>query len=106
MPRQGQEAKRPCTIIGIDISKTTLDIYRLSDGKRARFGNDAAGLKAMRKWLGRKPLRVVYEATGRYHRDLEAALASAGYANAMAAIDSRTGRSASPFVAFSTVSAA
>ena len=51
--------------IGIDISKTTLDIYRLSDGKRARFGNDASGLKAMRKWLGAAPLRVVYEATGR-----------------------------------------
>lgn len=67
--------------IGIDVSKTTLDIYRLSDGKRARFGNDTAGLKAMRKWLGPRSLRVVYEATGRYHRDLEAALASAGHAN-------------------------
>lgn len=67
--------------IGIDISKTTLDIYRISDGKRARFGNDASGLKAMRKWLGAAPLRVVYEATGRYHRDLEAALAAFGHHN-------------------------
>lgn len=67
--------------IGIDISKTTLEIYRVSDGKHARFRNDAPGLKAMRKWLGPASLRVVYEATGRYHRDLEAELAPAGHDN-------------------------
>ena len=57
--------------IGIDISKANHDIYRLSDGKHTRFGNDTAGLKALRKWLGKNPARAVYEATGRYHRDLE-----------------------------------
>ena len=66
--------------IGIDISKDTLDIHRQSDGRHARFGNDKAGLAALRRWIGKAPVRVVYEATGRYHRDMEAALDAAGHA--------------------------
>ena len=66
--------------IGIDISKDTLDIHRQSDGRHARFGNDKAGLAALRRWIGKTPVRVVYEATGRYHRDMEAALDAAGHA--------------------------
>lgn len=65
--------------IGIDISKDNLDIYRLSDGKHARFGNDSAGLKALMKWVGKTEVRAVYEATGRYHRDLEVTLTAAGH---------------------------
>jgi transposase len=65
--------------VGVDISKANLDVWRLSDGKHAQFGNDATGLKALRKWLGREAVRVVYEATGRYHRDLEADLFAAGH---------------------------
>lgn len=65
--------------IGIDISKDTLDIHRLSDGKHMQFGNDAAGLKALMKWIGKAPARAVYEATGRYHRDLELALTAADH---------------------------
>jgi len=66
--------------IGIDISKDTLDIHRQSDGRHARFGNDKVGLAALRRWIGKTPVRVVYEATGRYHRDLESALDAAGHA--------------------------
>jgi transposase len=66
--------------IGVDISKDTLDIHRLSDGRHARFGNDKAGLCALRRWIGKAPVRIVYEATGRYHRDLEGALDAAGHA--------------------------
>ena len=66
--------------IGIDISKDTLDIHRQSDGRHARFGNHRAGLAALRRWIGKTPVRVVYEATGRYHRDMEAALDAAGHA--------------------------
>jgi transposase len=65
--------------IGVDISKANLDIYRLSDGKHAQFANDAAGLKALRRWLGKVLARIVYEATGRYHRDLERELEKAGH---------------------------
>lgn len=65
--------------IGIDISKDTFDIHRLSDRRHERFGNDKAGLKALLRWIGKAPVRVVYEATGRYHRDLEAVLGGAGH---------------------------
>lgn len=65
--------------IGIDISKDSLDIHRLSDGQHVRFGNDTAGLKALMKWVGKAPVRAVYEATGRYHRDLEVTLTAAGH---------------------------
>lgn len=66
--------------IGIDISKDTLDIHRLSDGTRVKVGNDSSGLGTLRRWIGKVPVRIVYEATGRYHRDLEAALEPAGHA--------------------------
>lgn len=50
--------------IGIDISKDTLDTHRLSDGTRLQFGNDSSGLGTLRRWIGKVPVRVVYEATG------------------------------------------
>jgi transposase len=65
--------------IGIDISKDHLDVYRLPDGASRRFDNDAAGHRALIRWLGKQPIaRVVFEATGRYHRALEQALGEAG----------------------------
>lgn len=58
--------------IGIDISKDTLDAHRLSTGAAARFANSAAGLRALRRWIGAQmPDLVVYEATGAYHAALE-----------------------------------
>jgi transposase len=55
------------TAIGIDISKTTLDAHRLSDGTAVQFGNDKAGFRALKSWLkGRNVARVVYEPTGPY----------------------------------------
>lgn len=65
--------------IGIDISKDTFDIHRLSDRRHERFGNDKAGLAAPRRWIGKAPVQIVYEATGRHHRDLEAVLSAAGH---------------------------
>lgn len=56
--------------IGIDISKDTVAVHRLSDGKHMQFGNNKAGFKTLCGWIGKAPARVVYEATGRYHRDL------------------------------------
>ena len=62
------------TTIGIDISKATLDVHRLSDGTAAQFGNDKAGFRALKSWLkGHDIARVVYEPTGPYHRDFEIA---------------------------------
>ena len=61
--------------IGIDISKDRLDAYRLSDGQRIQVTNDEPGHKALIGWIGKAdPPLVVFEATGAYHRQLEARL--------------------------------
>jgi transposase len=61
--------------IGIDISKATLDIHRLSDGKITSFNNCPAGFKDLSRFCNETVVtRVVYEATGAYHRELERAL--------------------------------
>ena len=60
--------------IGVDISKSHLDVFRLEDGAAQRFENSAAGYRALRKWLGKEPVgRVVFEPTGAYHKAFEAA---------------------------------
>jgi transposase len=67
--------KMPDDTIGIDISKATLDIHRLSDGKMMSFSNCPAGFKALSKFCAKTSVtRVVYEATGAYHSRLERAL--------------------------------
>lgn len=59
--------------IGIDVSKDYLDVHCLGDGRAARFGNDAPGLRKLKAWLPKPDgiARVVYEATGAYHAALE-----------------------------------
>ena len=61
--------------IGVDISKDTLDAHIHPSGEDRRFSNDANGFRALIKWVA--PLavqRLVFEATGAYHRALETAL--------------------------------
>ncbi|WP_408634916.1 IS110 family transposase [Octadecabacter antarcticus] len=61
--------------IGVDISKATLDIPRLSDGKMASFGNCPAGFKQFARFCAETVVtRVVCEATWSYHKGLERAL--------------------------------
>ena len=79
MTRTGDEKVMNDTI-GIDISKDHLDTHRLSDGKAKRFTNDRTGLKTLKNWIGPQCCRVVYEPTGRYHRDLEARLSKTAHA--------------------------
>lgn len=58
--------------IGVDISKSHLDAFRLEDGAAQRFENSAAGFRALSKWLGKTPVaRVVFEPTGPYHKAFE-----------------------------------
>lgn len=67
------------TTIGIDISKDRLDAHRLPEGRAKHFSNDKKGCRDLLAWIGRDPVaRVVYEATGAYHRLLESALGQAG----------------------------
>lgn len=63
---------------GVDIGKDTLDVCLHPGGSEQRFSNDAKGQRALIVWLGRHGIaRVVYEATGAYHRAFERALAQA-----------------------------
>lgn len=58
--------------IGIDISKAHLDVCRPATGQTIRFENSAAGLTALKRWIGSsQPDLVIYEATGAYHGLLE-----------------------------------
>jgi len=61
--------------IGIDISKSHLDVHRLGDGATARFCNSTKGFRDLAAWLSRAPVgRIVFEPTGPYHKAFEAAL--------------------------------
>ena len=66
-------------IIGIDISKQHLDLHRLPDGATRRVSNSSAGLRDLIRWIGKRTVtRIVFEATGAYHRTLEQTLGKAG----------------------------
>jgi len=59
-------------IIGADISKDHIDLYRLPDNKRLKISNDRRGFCALVKWLGGEAVsRIVYEPTGVYHKKFE-----------------------------------
>jgi transposase len=61
--------------IGIDISKTHLDAFRLEDQTARQFENTPRGIRALIRWLGQTPVaRIVFEPTGPYHRAFETAL--------------------------------
>lgn len=57
-------AKTEC-FIGIDVSKETLDVHVIPEGKDFVFNNDTDGLKAICKKLSKlRPTLIVMEATG------------------------------------------
>ena len=66
-------------VVGVDVSKATLDVALLHEGKGSQFGNDSVGIDELIKLL--KPLAVdlvVMEATGGYETVAATALAAAG----------------------------
>jgi transposase len=65
--------------IGVDISKDRLDVFLFPDNRSMQFTNAADGFEALIKWLdSRSGARIIYEATGPYHRAFERALAGEG----------------------------
>lgn len=63
---------------GIDISKETLDLAFSNDSRVVRSAiTKTAGRKLVVHLTEREPERIVFEATGPYHRDLETALCAA-----------------------------
>ena len=68
---------------GGDIGKDHLDACLHPSGEARRLANDTQGHRALVAWLTSHGIaRVVFEATGPYHRALERALAAAGLAAA------------------------
>lgn len=68
-------------IVGVDISKATLDAHLYPAGVARQFTNNLKGFRMLRSWLGDRLItRVVFEPTGRYHHDFERWLNSAGLA--------------------------
>ncbi|HEY8698688.1 MAG TPA: IS110 family transposase [Rhizomicrobium sp.] len=66
--------------VGIDISKSALDIFSAAAGRGERIDNASAPVAALaERWRGRDVF-VVFEATGSYDRKLAAALQRAGIA--------------------------
>ena len=66
-------------IIGIDISKQHLDLHRQPDGATKRVANSPKGLRELISWIASFTVtRIVFEATGPYHRLMEQTLGKAG----------------------------
>lgn len=77
--------------VGVDISKDHLDVSIYPSGEAKRFTNDGKGHKALIPWLSDHQLaRIVFEATGAYHRRFERTLAAASLP--MAKINPRQAR--------------
>lgn len=72
-------------VVGIDVSKKTLDVTLLNEkgGKRRkRFANSAAGIAALKEWLPGKSQDVVHvclESTSVYWEEVAEALHAAGH---------------------------
>ena len=70
---------RPRTVVGIDVSKATLDCYFDPTGQRLQLPNDDAGIAQLLARLATLDVElVVIEATGRLHRRVAGELLQAG----------------------------
>ena len=68
------------TVVGIDVSKNTLDVVIGRDGVAAAFSNDERGHQALVAALRRQPISlIVMEATGRYQFACACVLQAAGF---------------------------
>ncbi|WP_121634717.1 IS110 family transposase [Tropicibacter alexandrii] len=65
-------------LIGIDVSKSTLDAYCSARSEHRQFGNNAAGLAAFSRWATARSPLVVFEASGADHRGLKLMLTHRG----------------------------
>ncbi|NIA20390.1 MAG: transposase, partial [Anaerolineaceae bacterium] len=66
-------------VVGIDVSKKTLDAHLLPEGRRPHFTNNPAGRQALLQAVSSKKLQcVAMEATGGYERALAVGLDAAG----------------------------
>jgi transposase len=67
-------------VVGIDVSKQTLDVYALAHQRQRTVANDAAGYGELVGWLKSLGVRVaVMEASGGYEQTVAKALRRAGF---------------------------
>ena len=70
--------------VGIDVSKSWLDVCLWPGGETRRLGNTPQGLRQLKRWLrGRVVALVALEATGKWHRAAHRSLHAAGLAVAV-----------------------
>lgn len=66
--------------VGIDVSKSHLDVHIFPLKEQLKVTNDAKGHKTLRRHFFKINIgRIVMEATGRYHRDIHQMLSEAGF---------------------------
>lgn len=88
---RGKDDLTSAETVVVDILKDFLDANIHPTGETERFANDAKGQRALIAWLeGRQVQRLVFEATGAYHRVFERTLAAVGLP--MAKINPRQSR--------------
>lgn len=82
MPEQG--GAMAAVYAGIDVCKERLDIHLHPIGERFAVANDAGGWRRLKRELGRhQVVRVVMEATSKYHRCAHRSLDAGGFAVAV-----------------------
>jgi len=65
--------------IGVVVSKDTVDVHLHPAGDHRQFENTPKGFRAILRWIAGTPVaRLVFEATGPYHRAFERAMGEAG----------------------------
>lgn len=65
--------------VGIDVSKAHLDAAIYPSGQTLHVPNTRKGHNQLLRWIGKADVfRVVFEATGPWHKEMERALATAG----------------------------
>jgi transposase len=70
---------RHIVVVGIDVSKRTLDVCLMPDGETFAVANDQEGIGSLIERLEQmRPELVVLEATGRYERPAAAPIAASG----------------------------
>jgi transposase len=80
-PSEQEQAK---SNVGIDVSKSWLDVHVLPSGDTLRVTNSREGVGKLKRWLKRfDVMLVVVEATGKWHRPLQRSLHASAIAVAV-----------------------
>jgi transposase len=75
-----EEDAMPAVYVGVDVCKEWLDIHLHPIGESRRFGNDAIGIRQLKRLLCRhRPVGIVMEATGKFHRPAHRSLSADGF---------------------------